>query len=88
MVSARVSPAMRIAYSAALFVCDGACMLVFALARRRMSIVVDARGYWKIGLLGGALSVDGLLDCDLGHDGRADRHCRRVAGDQRSVRRH
>ena len=44
-------------YSAALFVCDGACMLVFALARRRMSIVVDARSYWKIGLLGGALSV-------------------------------
>jgi drug/metabolite transporter (DMT)-like permease len=32
-------------------------MLVFALARRRMSIVVDARSYWKIGLLGGALSV-------------------------------
>lgn len=44
-------------YSAALFVCDSACMLVFALARRGRSIVVDARSYWKIGLLGGALSV-------------------------------
>lgn len=44
-------------YSAALFVADGACMLVFALMRRRMSIVIDARSYWKIGLLGGALSV-------------------------------
>jgi drug/metabolite transporter (DMT)-like permease len=45
------------AYAAWLFVCDGVCMAVFALARRGMSIVTDARGYWKTGLLGGALSV-------------------------------
>ena len=45
------------AYSAALFVCDGAFMAVFALARRGRTIVGDARGYWRTGLLGGVLSV-------------------------------
>ena len=55
-VGARISGNPH-SYSAALFVCDSACMLVFALMRRRMSIINDARSYWKIGLLGGALSV-------------------------------
>jgi drug/metabolite transporter (DMT)-like permease len=55
-VGARISGNPH-AYAAALFVCDGGCMAVFALLRRGQSIVIDARGYWKIGLLGGALSV-------------------------------
>jgi drug/metabolite transporter (DMT)-like permease len=45
------------AYAAWLFVCDGSCMAVFALARRGTSILRDTRSYWKLGLLGGALSV-------------------------------
>ncbi len=45
------------AYAAWLFVCDGSCMVVFALARRGTSILRDTRSYWKLGLLGGALSV-------------------------------
>jgi drug/metabolite transporter (DMT)-like permease len=45
------------AYAAWLFVCDGGCMVVFALARRGTSILRDTRSYWKLGLLGGALSV-------------------------------
>jgi drug/metabolite transporter (DMT)-like permease len=45
------------AYAAWLFVCDGGGMLVFALARRGRSILVDTKSYWKLGLIGGALSV-------------------------------
>jgi drug/metabolite transporter (DMT)-like permease len=45
------------AYAACLFICAAGCMLAFALARRGMSIVADARSYWTTGLLGGGLSV-------------------------------
>ena len=44
-------------YVAWLLVCDGGCILLFALLRRGKSIVIDARSYWQTGLLGGALSV-------------------------------
>jgi drug/metabolite transporter (DMT)-like permease len=40
-----------------LFLCDGVCMLIFALLRRGQSILTDTRSYWKLGLLGGALSM-------------------------------
>ena len=55
-VGARISGNPH-AYAAWLFVCDGGCMIAFALARRGTSILRDARSYWKTGLLGGALSV-------------------------------
>jgi drug/metabolite transporter (DMT)-like permease len=55
-VGARISGNPN-AYAAWLFVCDGGCMIAFALARRGTSILHDARSYWKTGLLGGALSV-------------------------------
>lgn len=55
-LGARISGNPR-AYAAWLFVCDGGCMTVFAMARRGTSILHDTRSYWKTGLLGGALAV-------------------------------
>jgi len=44
-------------YTTWLFLCDGVCMLIFALLRRGQSILTGTRSYWKLGLLGGALSM-------------------------------
>jgi drug/metabolite transporter (DMT)-like permease len=55
-VGARISGNPH-AYTTLLFLCDGVCMLVFALLRRGQSILTDTRSYWKLGLLGGALSM-------------------------------
>ncbi len=54
-VGARISGNPH-SYVAWLSVCDGGCMLLFAFLRRGNSIVINARSYWKTGLLGGALS--------------------------------
>jgi drug/metabolite transporter (DMT)-like permease len=45
------------AYTAALFVCDGLSMAIFALVRRGSGVVVDMGRNWKAGLIGGALSL-------------------------------
>jgi drug/metabolite transporter (DMT)-like permease len=45
------------AYTAALFVCDGLSMAIFALIRRGSGVVVDMGRNWKAGLIGGALSL-------------------------------
>jgi drug/metabolite transporter (DMT)-like permease len=55
-VGARISGNPH-SYVAWLLVCDSGCMLLFAFLRRGKSIVINARSYWKTGLLGGALSV-------------------------------
>lgn len=45
------------AYAALLFVFDGLCMAIVAFWRRGESIVTEGRIYWKMGVIGGALSV-------------------------------
>ena len=45
------------AYTAALFVCDGLSMAIFALVRRGSGVIVDMGRNWKAGLIGGALSL-------------------------------
>jgi drug/metabolite transporter (DMT)-like permease len=55
-VGARISGNPH-AYTTWLFHLDGVAMLIFALLRRGHSIVKNARIYWQLGLLGGALSM-------------------------------
>jgi drug/metabolite transporter (DMT)-like permease len=45
------------AYSVSLFVLDGLVMAAFALVRRGSSMIPAIAGYWKVGLVGGALSL-------------------------------
>jgi drug/metabolite transporter (DMT)-like permease len=44
-------------YTVWLFLLDGLMMLVFVLARRGKPVLAEYAGFWKIGLLGGALSL-------------------------------
>lgn len=45
------------AYSAMLFVLDGAMMVVFALARKGPGVAAEMLRYWKPGFIGGTLSL-------------------------------
>ena len=74
-------------YTVWLFLLDGLMMLVFALLRHGPPVLGEFAGFWKAGLVGGALSLASYCDRDLGHDGRTDRAGRGAARDQRPVRR-
>jgi drug/metabolite transporter (DMT)-like permease len=45
------------AYTAWLFLLDGLMMLIFVLLRRGRPVFAEFAGFWKSGLIGGALSL-------------------------------
>ena len=87
-IGARLAgPGKATAYSTVLFVGIAPVVVAYALMRRGTAVLPQMVPFWKIGSRRRRACGHLLQHRDLGDDGRADRHRRGAARNQRAVRR-